>query len=297
MSCPVKSVIRGDKIMKRFSISFLTYFLIILSGVLMPKSAYAQTYQTWRGENTQSNLLDANAWWNFPNNSTMVFGQQEFDNNIQTSNVLNNGGNTFSTWRWLFKAGASSARTFTGDGIRFFDAGTVDGGIYNESSATHIFNIAVNGDGDLADPFQIHLNSTGGLTFGSTVNNQGGNIEILGSASGAKTVRFNGVVSGSGGMYVNNANATVLFDAVNTISGQLTINAGTVRLNGAGDTFGASTQAIRIGGGASIDLNGVSTTVGSVGEEGTSDSGTINLGAGTLTISGSATTFQNSISG
>ena len=281
--------------MNQFSICFL----IVLSGLLIPKYAQAQTYEAWRSENIQANLLNGGAWWNFTagKTDTMVFGQQEFDNNVQTSNVLNNGGNTFSTWRWLFKAGASSARTFTGDGIRFFDAGTVDGGIYNESSATHIFNIAVNGDGDLADPFQIHLNSTGGLTFGSTVNNQGGNIEILGSASGAKTVRFNGVVSGSGGMYVNNANATVLFDAVNTISGQLTINAGTVRLNGAGDTFGASTQAIRIGGGASIDLNGVSTTVGSVGEEGTSDSGTINLGAGTLTISGSATTFQNSISG
>lgn len=227
----------------------------------------------------------------------MVFGQQEFDNNVQTSNILNNGGNTFSSWRWVFKAGGTSARTFTGDGIRFFDAGGADGGIYNESSATHVLNIAVNGDGDAADPFQIHLNSTGGLTFGSTVNNQGGNMEILGTAAGAKTVRFNGVVSGAGGMYVNNANATVLFDAANTISGQLTINAGTVRLNGAGDTFGASTQAIRIGGGASLDLNNVSTTIGSVGEEGSADSGTISLGSGTLTVSGGATTYQNNISG
>ena len=292
-----KSAISLGKVVKGFSLPLLTCFLVVFFGASIPKQAQAQTYQTWRGENTQANLFNSTAWWNFPNNSTMVFGQQEFDNNVQTSNVLNNGGNTFNTWRWVFKGGASSARTFTGDGIRFFDAGGADGGIYNESSATHVLNIAVNGDGDLADPFQIHLNSTGGLTFGSTVNNQGGNVEILGTASGAKTVRFNDVVSGSGGMYVNNANATVLFDAVNTISGQLTINAGTVRLNGAGDTFGASTQAIRIGGGASIDLNGVSTTVGSVGEEGTSDSGTINLGAGTLTISGSATTFQNSISG
>ena len=292
-----KSAISLGKVVKGFSLPFLTCFLVVFFGASIPKQAQAQTYQTWRGENTQANLFNSTAWWNFPNNSTMVFGQQEFDNNVQTSNVLNNGGNTFNTWRWVFKGGASSARTFTGDGIRFFDAGGADAGIYNESSATHVLNIAVNGDGDLADPFQIHLNSTGGLTFGSTVNNQGGNVEILGTASGAKTVRFNDVVSGSGGMYVNNANATVLFDAANTFSGQLTINAGTVRLNATGDTFGASTQAIRIGGGASIDLNGVSTTVGSVGEEGTSDSGTINLGAGTLTISGSATTFQNSILG
>ena len=283
--------------MKRFSVSILTCFLVVFFGASIPKSAQAQTYQTWRGENTQANLFNSTAWWNFPNNSTMVYGQQEFDNNVQTSNVVNNGGNTFGTWRWVFKGGATSARTFTGDGIRFFDATGADGGIYNESSATHVLNIAVNGDGDSADPFQIHLNNAGGLTFASTVNNQGGNIEILGTAAGAKTVSFNGVVSGVGGMYVNNANATVLFDAANSISGQLTINAGTVRLNGAGDTFGASTQAIRIGSGASINLNNVSTTVGSVGEEGNEDSGTISLGSGTLTVSGAATTYQNSISG
>ena len=293
----VKLAISVGKVVRGFSLPFLTCFLVVFFGASIPKQAQAQTYQTWRGENTQANLFNSTAWWNFPNNRTMVYGQQEFDNNVQTSNVVNNGGNTFGTWRWVFKAGGTSARTFTGDGIRFFDATGADGGIYNESSATHVLNIAVNGDGDSADPFQIHLNNTGGLTFGSTVNNQGGNIEILGTASGAKTVSFNGVVSGAGGMYVNNANATVLFDAANTMSGQLTINAGTVRLNGAGDTFGASTQAIRIGGGASMDLNNVSTTVGSVGEEGSADSGTISLGSGTLTVSGAATTYQNSISG
>jgi autotransporter-associated beta strand protein len=259
-------------------------------------SARAQTYQTWRGENTQGNLFNSSAWWNFPNNSTMVFGQQEFDNNVQTTMTNNNGGSVFSTWRWVFKAGASSARTITGDGIRFFDFGGQDGGIHNESTATHVFNVAIEGDGT-GDPFQIQLNSTGGLTFGSTVNNQGTNIDILGTASGAKTVTFSGVVSGSGGMFVNNANATVLFDAANSQSGQLTINAGTVRLGGTGDTFGASAQAIRIGAGALLDLNNVSTTVGSVGEEGLADGGTISLGSAVLTIGGSATTFQNSISG
>ena len=281
----------------RFPIRFVAAAVAVFL-ICALSQGFAQTYQAWRGENTQANLLDPNAWWNFPNNSTMVFGQQEFDNNVQTSNNLNNGGNTFSTWRWVFKGGASSTRTFTGDGIRFFDFNGQDGGIYNESSATHVLNIAVNGDGDAADPFQIHLNSTGGLTFGSTVNNQGGTIEILGTASGSKTVTFTGVVSGTGGMYVNNANAIVLFDAANTMSGQLTINAGTVRLGGSGDTFGASSQAVRIGTGASLDLNGVSTTVGSVGEEGASDGGTISLGSGTLTINGSATGLnQNSISG
>jgi autotransporter-associated beta strand protein len=259
--------------------------------------AQAQTYQTWRGENTTGNLLGSGKWWNFPNESTMVFGQQEFDNNVFTTMTNNNGGTTFNTWRWVFKGGATSARTITGDALRFFDSGGSNPGIYNESSATHVFNVAVSGDGSSGDPFEIYLNSTGGLTFGSTVNNEGQSIDILGSASGAKTVTFSGIVSGSGGMFVNNANATVLFDAANTYSGQLTINAGTVRLGGSGDTFGANTQAIRIGTGASLELNSVSTTVGSVGEEGTGDGGTISLGSAVLAIGGSATTFQNSISG
>jgi fibronectin-binding autotransporter adhesin len=263
----------------------------------LPGEARAQTYQTWRGENTQGNLLNASAWWNFPNNSTMVFGQQEFDNNVQTTMTNNNGGTVFSTWRWLFKGAASSARTITGNGLRFFDFGGQDGGIYNESSATHVFNVAIEGD-DAVDPFQIQLNSTGGLTFGSTVNNQGTGIDILGTAAGAKTVTFSGIVSGSGGMYVNNANATVLFDAANTYTGQLTINAGTVRLNGSGDTFGGSSQDIRIGSGATLDLNGVSTTVGSVAEEGGTDSGSITLGGGTLTVTANSTNiYQSSISG
>jgi hypothetical protein len=180
---------------------FVAFALLALVSLMtsLPGEARAQTYQTWRGENTQGNLLDPNAWWNVPNNSTMVFGQQEFDNNVQTTMTNNNGGTTFSTWRWVFKGAASSARTITGNGLRFFDFGGQDGGIYNESSATHVFNVAIEGDGAV-DPFQIHLNSTGGLTFGSTVNNQGTGIDILGTASGAKTVTLSGIVSGSGGM-------------------------------------------------------------------------------------------------
>jgi fibronectin-binding autotransporter adhesin len=228
----------------------------------------------------------------------MVFGQQQFDNNVQTTMTNNNGGTAFSTWRWLFTSNATTARTISGDGLAFFDFGGQDPQIINRSSATHALNVAVSGDGSSGDPFQIWLDSTGGLTFGSTVNNQGGNIEIQGTASGAKTVTFGGIVSGSGGMYLNNANATALFDAANTFSGQLTINAGTARLNNSDDTFGASTQAIRIGTGATLDLNGVSTTVGSVAEEGSSDSGSINLGAGTLTVTANdLNLLQGNISG
>ena len=98
-------------------------------------------------------------------------------------------------------------------------------------------------------------------------------------------------------MYVNNGNLTVLFDGTSTQTGQLTINAGTVRLGGSGDTFGSSSQAIRIGTGSVLDLNNVSTTVGSVGEEGSGDGGTITLGSATLTIGGSASTLQGGISG
>lgn len=271
--------------------------LLGLAVAVAAASAAGQTFQTWRGENTQNTWQDANAWWNFPNTSPIVFGQQEWDNNVQLTQQNNNGGNELSTYRWLYKANASQAHTFQGDPVRFFDFGGNDPGIYNESAATHLINLPVSGDGG-GDPFQLHFNSTGGLTFGSTVNNQGLTIEVLGSAAGAKNLTFQGVVSGAGGMFVNNPNVTVVFDAANTQSGQLTLNAGVARLGGAGDSFGSSGQAIRIGAGASLDLNGVSASVGTVAEEGTGDGGTISLGNGTLTITGdSSGLFQNSISG
>ena len=287
-----------------FAPRWFAVFAVIIALIFVAaigNNANAQSTFFWRTEAGGGNWQQSGntQWWQAGGVATgFNYGVQWWDNNhflIQTNNTA-----SASTHAFHFNSGASSAHTFVGSSVRLYDfnSGANDPYIRNASGATHVFNLALEGDGDSGDPLRLYLDSTGGLTFNGNINNNGSVINIEGSnTSSSKTVTFGGIVSGAGGIYLNNASATALFDNANTQTGQLTINAGTARLNGSGDTFGANTQAIRVGTGASLDLNNVSTTVGSVGEEGTSDGGTISLGSAVLTIGGSATTFQNSISG
>ena len=271
-----------------------SFIAAVLLAVPHPSSA--QTNYTWRSESVNGNLDWGGNWWNLTDNhaTNWGFGVMNFDNNINTAN---NANTSLSAYRFVFTANATDARTFTGNTIRFYDYNGANGGIFNQSSATHVFNNNLEGDGT-TQPFEINIAGTGGLTFGGTIDNKGTAINVEGSTGSAATVTFGGAISGSGGFFKTNANTTVVFDAANTMSGQLTVGAGTVRLNNAGDTFGSTDQAVRIGNGGTLDLNGVSTTVGSVGEIGTTNGGTISLGAGTLTLSGDAGgRYQNSISG
>jgi fibronectin-binding autotransporter adhesin len=265
-------------------------------------TAWSQSYyvQVWVGSN--SSWQGSANWDNFPQYSAIGFGFQRWDGNGNiTTQTNNNGGNTFATHRWSFYQSQNKTLTFNGDPVRFYDISGDDPGIENYSPFTHTINMNISGDGTPEDDLQIYINndSGGGLTFNGAVNNEGSHINILGSAASSATVRFNGVVSGSGGIHKENANILLLFDAANTQTGQLTVQSGTARLNGAGDTFGASSQDIRIHSGGVLDLNNVSTTVGSVAEEGFENSGIVALGSGTLTIAGAnkGTFYQNTISG
>ena len=287
-----------------FAPRWFAVFAVIIALIFVAaigNNANAQSTFFWRGEAGSGNWQDSSntQWWQAGGGATgFNYGVQWWDNNhflIQTNNTA-----SAATHAFHFNSGASSVHTFVGSSVRLYDfnSGANDPYIRNASGATHVFNLALEGDGDSGDPLRLYLDSTGGLTFNGNINNNGSNINIEGSnTSSNKTVTFGGIVSGAGGIYLNNASVTALFDNANTQTGQLTINAGTARLNGSGDTFGANTQAIRVGTGASLALNNVSTTVGSVGEEAFGDGGTITLGGGTLTIGGSATTSQNSISG
>ncbi len=285
--------------------SGFTWMLLALAGAVFFFSgavAKSQTIYDWGDSAPDGNWTQgaggARWWsgglWNAPDAGNVL----RFNNNHRTT-MQNNVSGTYNIHGLIFGSSATTARTIGGNAIRLFDSGGTDPYIENSSSATHSINIAVSADGDSGDPLKINFNSTGGLTFGSTVNNQGSTVEIAGSNTGNKTLLFSGIVSGSGGMYINNSGVTVDFDAANTQTGQLTINAGTARLVGSSDTFGSSSQDIRIGSGAALNLNGVSAIVGSVSEEGFNDGGTIALGGGTLTVAGSnkGAMNQNSISG
>jgi autotransporter-associated beta strand protein len=271
---------------------------ILLATDTIGRSQHAN--QTWNG--TTSSWQGANNWQEGFSRYPIEFGTQLWTGlgNI-TSQTNNNGGNALSTNEWVFGINQNSPLTFSGDPVRFYDSGGFDPRIDSHSNATHNINMDISGDGDPEDPLRVELNndSGGGLVFNGAVNNQGSNIHVGGHAANPATVRFNGVVSGSGGIHKENANILLLFDAANTQTGQLTVQSGTARLNGAGDTFGASSQDIRIHSGGVLDLNNVSTTVGSVAEEGFENSGIVALGSGTLTIAGAnkGTFYQNTISG
>ncbi len=270
--------------------------LAALFFVAAPQGAKAQTYYTWRSENPSGNgTLDYNGnWWNFNTSQSTAwgYGQQEFDNNVQTANYANN---TLSTWRILFKTGASSARTFTGNNIRFTDFGGQYGGIWNESSATHVFNNNLDGDG-ATEPFQINIGSSGGLTFGGTINNQGTAINLVGGTASTTTVTFNGVISGNGGFYKENSNITAEMTAANTYSGDTTIQAGTLKLSGSGSL---ANSLVRLHSAGVLNV-ATDTTIKGVKEEGSGNAGTVSISSGkTLTVSGAnmGTLYQSSING
>ena len=100
----------------------------LLALMMLPMGVMGQTFQTWRTEASNNIWQTDGNWWNFPNGSPIVFGQQEWDNNHFTSQTSNAD---VSTWRFLFKSGASSVHTFSGNRVRFFDFSTQDPMIFN----------------------------------------------------------------------------------------------------------------------------------------------------------------------
>uniref|UniRef100_UPI004049AAF4 T9SS type A sorting domain-containing protein n=2 Tax=Flavobacterium sp. TaxID=239 RepID=UPI004049AAF4 len=209
-------------------------------------SIQAQTYQTWRAEATNANWQTNDNWWNFPNGSPIVFGQQEWDNN----HFLNqNSSSDVATWRFLYKGGATSPHTFTGNKIRFYDFGGQDPMIINESSATHIIENNIEGDDTGGDPLIIQLNAVGGLIFNGTFSNFVSPLEVAGNTTNSVSVTFNGVISGIPSFNKSNANISVVFNAQNTYTGNTTVNAGTLQLNRTGGNTIPSSNSVTISGG------------------------------------------------
>lgn len=265
--------------------------------IAAPPPASAQTIYDWK-DSAPDGLWTASSgarWSPGDLTNSPPFGVLRFNNNTFPT-TTNNVPGTYAMHGIILGSSATDAHNLTGNTMRLYDNGGTDPYIQNESATTHTLSLNLEGDGNAEDPLRININSTGGLTFGGTINNQGSAIIVGGSTSSAVDVTFNGIISG-GGFTNNNANVTSVFAAANTQSGDLTVSAGTVKLN-SGGAFGSSGQAIRIASGATLNLNGVNATVGSVAEVGTDNGGIISLGAGTLTLAGDAGgRYQNSISG
>ncbi|MFM7710680.1 MAG: autotransporter-associated beta strand repeat-containing protein, partial [Ferruginibacter sp.] len=292
-----KCVAEGTKIQKQNFIrrGAATMLAFLVMGVSV---SWGQTTFSWRSEAGNGNWDNSSNWWNssINNASTASFGILFFDNSNQIS-MTNNFSSTFNTFALRFNN--NTVRTIGGTtAIRFFDNSGTDPFIENNSTGTHVINPPLEGDGTSTDPLLININTTGGLTFGGTVNNQGSAINVVGtrSASGGN-VTFSNVISGTGGLYKENSNILLILSANNTYSGQTTIQNGTLRLSGSG-SIPSSDVRLQSGGVLEI-LN--SATVKSVAEYASSNSGTISISSGaTLTIAGGwgeTTLYQNSISG
>ncbi|VTV12888.1 Outer membrane protein IcsA autotransporter precursor [Variovorax sp. WDL1] len=101
----------------------------------------------------------------------------------------------------------------------------------------------------------------------------------------------NGSISGTGSVTKTGAGTLTLAGA-NTYAGTTTLSAGTLRA-GAANAFNAA-SAVTLGGGATLDLNNFSQTIGSL-----AGFGFVTLGTGTLTAGGdnTSTTFSGVMSG
>ena len=154
---------------------------------------------------------------------------------------------------------------------------------------------------------------------GGTLTSGGGTFTLTGSASllgnvalnnsflalGGTGVALQGNISGSGGF--TNVGGTNNLSGANTYTGPTTVAAGTLQagsatIGGATPTSGAFgvNSPVTVQGGAKLDLNGYSETIGSLSDGGTTPGGTItSSAAGTpvLTVGGlgTSTTFSGVI--
>jgi outer membrane autotransporter protein len=174
--------------------------------------------------------------------------------------------------------------TNTYGGTTTVNAGTLQAGATNtfsSSSATTVAGVATldlnnfsNSVGSLA--------GAGNVTLGSGTLTAGGN---------DSTTTFSGVISGSGGL-TKQGTGTLTLSGTNTYGGPTTVNAGTLQA-GAANTFSSSSYT-EVAGGATLDLNNFSNSVGLL-----IGAGNVTLGSGMLTagVNNINTSFSGIISG
>ena len=130
---------------------------------------------------------------------------------------------------------------------------------YTVTGGTIVLDNGANGSALISD-------SLGNHTIASAVTL---NSKLSVSTVAGNSVTLSGAVGGAGGLTANGAGTVVLAGA-NTYSGGTTVSAGTVKLAGSG-TLGNVANALSIASGATLDMNGVSATVGSLSGAGTID--------------------------
>ena len=144
--------------------------------------------------------------------------------------MTNNVAGTYTPHQILFGSSNTDVRTIGGNAIRLLDNGGADPKIENQSSAGHVINLNIEGDGDAGDPLELNP-VNGDLTFGGTINNQGSDVLVYGD--NAKSLNLNGVLSGSGKLILKEY-SHVKLGATNTYTGNTEIDEGELWINEGG---------------------------------------------------------------
>lgn len=208
-----------------FSIALLLGFCVFV----LPVQVHGQTTYDWfdtAPDNNWTQGASGARWTGGLFNNPPGNGILRFNNNHQLD-MINNVGGIYEPHGIIFGEFNTDPRTISGNPIRLFDSGGAWPFIQNDSPQNHTFSISINGDGN--DPLELRINE-GGLIFDGSINNQGAFIDIVGSASASQAVEFNDVISGIGGLFINNINTTVRFSGSNTYTGSTIISTGNLEL-------------------------------------------------------------------
>jgi len=230
--------------------------LTALFFVAATDDARAQNFREWTGSGT--NWGDAANWAG----GSYTYAQLEWKGNGNSTSYNNLG--TQSQWRFYFSG--SKAYTLGGGNVQFFDNGGANGGILSDSSALQTINMNLSfRRTDSANPMFILSRSTGGLTFGGSVEatNSTSVLAIGGTSSGVMT--FNGAVTGNKPILIgtnsldnnttNMTNSRVVFAGNNTYSGATTVNLGALTISHS-NALGATSAGTTVNSGGVLRLSG-----------------------------------------
>jgi autotransporter-associated beta strand protein len=258
------------KLMRKFYLCFT-----VLIGTIFTLNAQQDVFS--RDNVPTGNFGDGLLPWFYPSGGN----QGDPDNGGSTRNFVKIGHNNNTTMttngRFYivntldFQAAATSARTINNSGGGL----SASGGIYNASSATHVFNTPIGIDGSTV---QIHSNSTGGMTFNDNIFINANTVQFGNTGTGVITV--NGTMQGTGNVEKNGTNNLIVTGS-HTYSGSTTINAGRLILQG-----DVANSVFTVKNGATLEID-ASVTVNGITVEG---GGALIVNSGkTLTVTGTVT--------
>ena len=214
-------------------VKFLSRSSLLLALIVFVNArVWGQTTFDWLGTAPDGNWrqgLGAARWnpgglWDEPS-----FGVLRFNNNHQLS-MNNNVSGIYTQHQIIFGSFNTSVRTINGNTVRLTDFSGTDPKIENQSTANHIINLNIEGDGN-SDPLEINPVS-GNLTINGTINNQGTDIVMWGE--NGWSVTYNGVISGSG-KFITKQRSIAIFNTSNTYSGNTEIEKGEIWIGSNGN--------------------------------------------------------------